>query len=48
MQLDKTDALWNLFWELYVRAEVFLMASPGTDKPASKLFMDARSYLVAY
>lgn len=48
VELKKEDALWNLLWELYVRAEVFMMISSKENQQASKLFMDANSHLLAF
>lgn len=48
IELKKEDALWNSLWELYVRAEVFMMISSKESQQASKLFMDANSQLIAY
>ncbi|MBI4697964.1 MAG: hypothetical protein HY758_03390 [Nitrospirae bacterium] len=48
VELKKENALWNLLWELYVRAEVFMMISSKETQQASKLFMDANSQLMAF
>lgn len=47
-KLNKEDPLWILLWELYVRAEVFLMTSPSGDRPGAKLFMDSNAYIIGY
>lgn len=46
-ELKKEDALWNLIWELYVRAEVFMMINSKENQQPSKLFMDENSQLLA-
>jgi hypothetical protein len=47
--LDPTDPTWEGYWELYVRAEVFMQTAPGIgDRPVSKLFFDRDSTLPAY
>ncbi len=48
VELKKEDALWNLLWELYVRAEVFMMISSKENQQTAKLFMDANSQLLAF
>jgi len=48
IELKKEDDLWNLLWELYVRAEVFMMINSRENQQASKLFMDANSHLLAF
>jgi len=46
--LKKDDILWNLLWELYVRAEVFMMINSKPQEPVAKLFMDNQNYLLSY
>lgn len=48
VELIKEDNLWNSLWELYVRAEVFMMISSKENQQAAKLFMDANSQLLAF
>ncbi len=48
--LDRHDLIWTAYWELYVRAEVFMQSLGGMgDQPrVSKLFFDRSSTLPAY
>jgi Serine dehydrogenase proteinase len=48
--LDRHDAVWTAYWELYVRAEVFMQSlSGGEERPRpTKLFFDRTSTLPAY
>lgn len=48
--LDREDPRWVAYWELYVRAEVFMQSlGPSMDRPpVSKLFFDRESTLPAY
>ncbi|HXB65546.1 MAG TPA: hypothetical protein VNV42_11800 [Solirubrobacteraceae bacterium] len=47
--LDRHDPRWEAYWELYVRAEVYMQSmSSVEDQPVSKLFFDADSTLPAY
>jgi len=49
LELSQNDPHWEKILELYVRAEVFMMVhSEPNQPPASKLFVDANSYLLAY
>lgn len=48
VELKKEDNFWNLLWELYVRAEVFMMINSKENQQTSKLFMDANSHLLAF
>ena len=49
LELPQEDPYWEKILEFYVRAEVFMMAqSKPNQPPASKLFADANSYLLAY
>ena len=48
IELKKEDTFWNLLWELYVRAEVFMMINSKENQQTSKLFMDANSHLLAF
>lgn len=43
--LGRDDPLWQAYWELYVRAEVYIQA--GQTRP-TKLFFDRESTLPAY
>jgi hypothetical protein len=47
--LDRCDRHWETYWELYVRAEVYMQSMPPMgDRPVSKLFFDRESTLPAY
>jgi hypothetical protein len=47
--LARDDPVWEAYWELYVRAEVFMQTlEPMGDRPVSKLFFDRSSTLPAY
>jgi len=48
--LDRSNPLWQGYWELYVRAEVFMQTlGPMEDRPpVAKLFFDRTSTLPAY
>ncbi len=47
--LDRCDPHWEAYWELYVRAEVYMQSiSAMGDRPVSKLFFDCESTLPAY
>lgn len=47
--LTRDDPVWEAYWELYVRAEVFMQTlEPMGDRPVSKLFFDRSSTLPAY
>jgi hypothetical protein len=47
-QLDRDDPRWEAYWELYLRAEVF-MQTVGTEPAAvGKLFFDRGSTLPAF
>jgi ATP-dependent protease ClpP protease subunit len=48
--LDRHDPIWIAYWELYVRAEVFMQSLGAVeDRPrVSKLFFDRTSTLPAY
>lgn len=49
LELPQNDPYWETLLEFYVRAEVFMMVhSKPNQPPASKLFADANSYLLAY
>ncbi len=47
-KLGKDSNLWNLYWELYVRAEVLMMVNSKPDRVAVKLFIDETSQLLAF
>lgn len=46
--LDRDDAAWQAYWELYVRGEVFMQTLTLGGRPAAKLFFDRDSTLPAY
>jgi hypothetical protein len=47
--LDRGDPHWEAYWELYVRAEVYMQTvSPMGERPVSKLFFDRESTLPAF
>lgn len=47
--LDRDDRMWQAYWELYVRAEVFMQTMEPLDgRPVSKLFFDRDSTLPAF
>ena len=46
--LKKEDPLWNLLWEFYVRAEVFMMINSKPQEAVAKLFVDSQNYLLSY
>jgi len=48
VKLKKENQLWKLIWELYVRAEVFMMLNSKENQQVSKLFMDANSHLLVF
>ena len=46
--LEKEDPSWNLLWEIYLRAEIFLMINSNPQQQASKLFFDNQNFLIAF
>ena len=47
--LDREDPIWQAYWELYVRAEVYMQTLPPMgDRRPSKLFLDRYSVLPAF
>lgn len=48
--LDRHDPIWTAYWELYVRAEVFMQSLSGMEERPrpTKLFFDRTSTLPAY
>lgn len=47
--LDRDDPVWEAYWELYVRAEVYMQTiTPLGDRPVSKIFFDRSSTLPAF
>jgi ATP-dependent protease ClpP protease subunit len=47
-ELNQGDPYWRLIWELYVRAEVFLMINSSAERGAAKLFIDSNSQLISF
>ncbi|MDQ3823279.1 MAG: hypothetical protein M3321_08570 [Actinomycetota bacterium] len=46
--LDRQDAAWGAYWELYVRGEVYMQSRAVGDARVTKLFFDRTSTLPAY
>jgi len=46
--LDREDPLWNEYWELYVRAEVYMQTAAAGEARVAKIFFDRVSTLPAY
>ncbi len=47
--LGRDDPTWTAYWELYVRAVVYMQSLPSLgERPAAKLFFDRESTLPAY
>jgi Serine dehydrogenase proteinase len=46
--LGRDDSVWQAYWELYVRAEVYMQASAAGERQAAKLFMNRESVLQTY
>ncbi len=44
--LQKEDSSWNLLWEIYLRAEIFLMINSNPQQQASKVFFDNQNFLM--
>ena len=47
-ELKRDNGDWGKIFELYVRAEVFLMINSKPESQASKLFMDGHTHLLAF
>ncbi len=47
-ELKQDDPYWENIFQLYVRAEVFMMINSKPDNQACKLFMDSNTHLLAY
>lgn len=47
-ELDKDDPYWQKVFELYVRADVFMMMNSKPETPVGKLFMDSHSHLLVF
>lgn len=47
-KLEKENKLWNLYWELYVRAEVLMMINSQPNRPVAKVFLNENSQLLAF
>lgn len=48
LEVAKDDPYWEKIFELYVRAEVFMMINTKPEGPVGKLFMDGHTHLIAY
>jgi hypothetical protein len=46
--LDRDDPIWEAYWELYVRAEIYMQASAAGERQAAKLFLNRDSVLQTY
>ena len=46
--LERDDPVWEAYWELYVRAEVYMQTIANGDRGVSKLFFDRGSTLPAF
>jgi hypothetical protein len=46
--LDRDDPVWRAYWELYVRAEVYMQLKSADGGPVSKIFFDRSSTLPMY
>lgn len=47
-ELKQEDSDWEKIFELYVRAEVFIMVNSKPENQASKLFIDSHTHLLAF
>lgn len=47
-ELKRDDPDWEKIFELYVRAEVFMMINSKPESQAGKLFMDGHTHLLAF
>ena len=45
--LDQTNVLWNIIWEIYMRSEVYLSINSNPQQIKAKLFESADSSLIA-
>ncbi len=45
--LAKEESSWSVLWEIYLRAEIFLMVNSNPQQQAVKLFFDNQNYLIA-
>lgn len=48
INLTKDDPYWEKVFELYVRADVFMIANSKPESQAGKLFMDGHTHLLAF
>lgn len=48
VELERDDPAWEAYWELYVRAEVYMQGAAIGDRHVSKLFFDRATTLPAY
>ena len=48
LTLQKEDPSWNLLWEIYLRAEIFLMINSNPQQQAAKVFFDNQNFLMAF
>lgn len=48
LELEKKDPYWEKIFELYVRAEVFMMINSKPEGAVGKLFMDGHTHLIAF
>ncbi len=46
--LAEDDPMWSAYWELYVRAEVYMQTRAVGSQPVAKIFFDRNSTLPAY
>ncbi|MGK2877813.1 MAG: SDH family Clp fold serine proteinase [Solirubrobacterales bacterium] len=47
--LDRTDPVWEAYWEIYVRAELYMQAMrTRVPEPVAKLFFDRNGAITAY
>lgn len=48
LELEKDNPYWEKIFELYVRAEVFMMINSKPEGAVGKLFMDGHTHLIAF
>lgn len=48
LHLDRNDPVWRAYWEVYLRAEVFMQTLVMGDRRPAKLFFDRTSTLPTY
>jgi len=48
LELEKENPYWEKIFELYVRAEVFMMINSKPESAVGKLFMDGHTHLIAF